>query len=190
MGELATLTSWCSQGKLQDIEDFFTNGLPEILKDGQVQLHTLDSGTQQTIPYNLLLTRLLNNASDAGQVDVFEYLWDGFMKQQNVQIPWDTLKSAARQGSLGLAEAIRQREPGFFARREPKGPRGSQLGNTQIKVALLRGNLHCIDYLLGLGADINENFPKQSPVRAMVRADIDDGMSPALDHSTIFFELT
>jgi hypothetical protein len=123
---------------------------------------------------------LLNTASEAGQVHVFEYLWDGFAEQQNIQIPWESLKAAALQGSLELAEAFRQREPGFFARGEPKGPRGSQLGNTQIKVALLRGNLQYIDYLLGLGADLNENFPEQSPIRATVRAEIDDGTSASI----------
>ncbi|CEJ55929.1 hypothetical protein PMG11_02158 [Penicillium brasilianum] len=177
MVELVTLTTWCSQGNLQDIEEFFTKELPEVLKDGQIQLHTADSGTRQTISFNHFLTRLLNTASEAGRVEVFEYLWDGFMKQQNVQVPWETVKSAARQGSLRLAEAIRQREPGFSAREEPKGPRGSRLGNTQVKVALLHGNLHYIDYLLGLGADINENFPEQSPIRATVRADIDDDIA-------------
>jgi hypothetical protein len=190
MVELVNLTTWCSQGNLQDIEGFFTKELPEALKDGQIQLHTADSGIRQTISYNLFLTRLLNTASEAGHIEVFEYLWDGFMKKQNVQVPWETVKSAARQGSLRLAEAIRQRDPGFFARGEPKGPRGSRLGNTQIKVALLRGNLHYIDYLLGLGADINENFPEQSPIRATVRADIDDGMSPAFDNSILLFKLT
>lgn len=136
--------------------------------------------TRQTIPFRLLLTRLLNTASEAGQVHVFKYLWDGFAKQQEIQIPWESLKAAALQGSLELLEAFRQREPGFFARGEPKGPRGSQLGNTQIKIALLRGNLQYIDYLLGLGADINENFPEQSPIRATVRAEIGDGKSPGI----------
>lgn len=180
MADLANLTSWCSQGNLDDITHFFNKGPPEILKDGQVQLQTPGSGTLQTIPYKLLLTRLLNTASEAGQVEVFEYLWDGFLKPQGIQIPWDSLKAAARQGSLQLAEAIRQREPNFFARGEPKGPRGSQLGNTQIKVALRCGNLHYVDYLLSLGADINENFPEQSPIRATVRAEIEDGMLPSI----------
>lgn len=100
------------------------------------------------------------------------------MKQQDIPVPWDSLKAAARQGSLQLTEAIRQREPEFYARAEPKGPRGSQLGNTEIKVALRSGNLHYIDYLLGLGADLNEIFPEQSSIRTTVRADIDDGILP------------
>ncbi len=111
---------------------------------------------------------------------MFGYLRDGFAKQQDIQTPWESLKTAALRGSLELAEAGRQREPGFFTKGEPKGPRGSQLGNTPIRVALLRGNVQYIDYPLGLTADVNENFPEQSSIRATVRADIDDGTSASI----------
>lgn len=178
MAELSRLISWCQEGNLKELEDFFDNKLARLLNCGTVELDVSGSSAPQVIPYGTLLDRLLNAASACGQVLAFEYIWDSFMRGRRSQIPWESIRGAARRGSVQLAESFHYREPLFWTRKPPQDPRTGIHHGSQIKTALLQGNLPYIDYLLGLGANINDDFPEQSPIRATIRSEADDGEFP------------
>ncbi|KAI9041349.1 ankyrin repeat domain-containing protein [Aspergillus affinis] len=135
---------------------------------------TAQQGPCTVVPCHEKLTQLAIAAAEADQVEVFAYLWDTYLAGDDAEIPWAALKAAARHGSIPLAEAFYCRDPTCFTRAVLKASHGRVLGGSQVKVALLHGHLNYIDFLLAHGADINAEFPDQSPVRAAVRSDGDE----------------
>ncbi|KAH8426518.1 ankyrin repeat domain-containing protein [Aspergillus melleus] len=174
------LTTWCSEGNLDGIRDFLENDFPLLPPEGRTAYCAHTSQPQQgsctDAPCNEKLTQLAIAAAEADQVEIFAYLWDTYLASDGAgaEIPWAALKAAARHGSIPLAEAFYCRDPTCFTKAVLKAPNGRVLGGSQIKVALLHGHLNYIEFLLAHGADINAEFPDQSPVRAAVRCDDDD----------------
>ncbi|PLB52481.1 ankyrin [Aspergillus steynii IBT 23096] len=168
------LTAWCSEGNLSGVRDFLEQDFALLPPEGRIEYCGHASKPCDHVPCREKITQMAVAAAEGDQDEVFAYLWDMYLAAEGAEIPWPALKAAARHGSVPLAEAFYCRDPTCFTKSVLKAPHGRVLGGSQIKVALLKDHLHYIDFLLAHGADINAEFPEQSPVRAAVRCDVDD----------------
>lgn len=169
------LTSWCAEGNLTGVREFLEKDFALLPPEGRAAYCAHTPTPCNDVPCREKTTEMAIAAAEGDQVEVFAYLWDMYLAAEGAEIPWAALKAAARHGSITLAEAFYCRDPKCFTRSVLKAENGRVLGGSQIKVALLKDHLHYVDFLLAHGADINADFPEQSPVRAAVRCDGDEG---------------
>lgn len=186
----AELISLCANGNLTKLQTFLEKTLPSLPTDEQVKYcnHPVDPCDE--VPCSIKVTNLANAAAEAGQIDVFTYLWEKYLGPRGSRIPWAALRAAARFGSIPIAEAFYARDPNCFNTVESESPRGGPVRNTQIDVAIRQDNYDYVDYLLAHGADMNYQFPERSPVRAAVRSAVDNRKQPCFTVAFFFFNMS
>jgi hypothetical protein len=175
------LHSLCSSGSLKELQSFFNHAIHELTTDEQAKYCTHASGPCNETPCTSTIINSANIAANAGQVAIFTYLWDSFLALRGVRrIPWLSLHAAARQGLIALAEAFYERDTECFKSSTDEeaaaaSVHGRPTGGTQINTGMRNDKLDYVSYILDRGADVNYGFPGNSPVRASIRTEADDG---------------
>lgn len=190
------LNSLCSTGQLQELQTFFNHIIHSLSSDEQAKYCTHAKGNDHCndVPCTFTLTNVANIAAGAGQTAIFTYLWDCFLAPRGIKrIPWLALHAAARHGSIPLAEAFYARDSEYFKSFVDEDAaaatvHGRTSGGTQLNTAIRNDRLDYAGYILDRGADVNYGFPGNSPVRASVKTEADDGKCTRSPASLSFFE--
>ena len=118
----------------------------------------------------------METAAKADQPVLLTYILDQFTSLgQGSHIPWPCLRMAAIIGSIPTGKVFYNKDPKCFETTEPAAPHGTKGAGSQIRIAIRHDRFAYADYILAHGADINAGFPEHSPVRAAVRAAVEDG---------------
>lgn len=169
------LHSFCSNGNLQELRTFLEKTVHSLSQEEQISLCSYAGKPCQDVPCTHKVTCLAETAAKANQTATFAYLWDSLLGPRGCRISWTSLRAAALLGSIPLAQTFHARDSECFNIVEPPSPHGSRGGVTQIEIAMRHDNFDYVDFIRTHGADLNNNFPNRSPIRAAVLSAVDDG---------------
>ncbi|KAK3696656.1 hypothetical protein LTR37_017837 [Vermiconidia calcicola] len=131
-----------------------------------------------TLPCPRTAELLANHAAEHGQLETWCYLFDNYLQSPSQSIPWDSLRHTARRGDVTFADAFQLRQPGWADSVEPQSVLNRPRSMTVVKLAVMRGHLDFLGYLVEKGyCDINAGGRELSPVRMVVGMDIEDDES-------------
>lgn len=181
------LHSLCSNGNLEELRTFLEKTVHSLSQDEQITLCSHAGKPCQNVPCTNKVTSLAETAAKANQPAIFAYLWDSILGPRDCRISWTSLRAAARLGSIFLAQTFHARDLECFNIVEPPSPHGSRGGGTQIEVGMRHDNFDYVNFIQVHGADMNNNFPNRSPIRAAVLSAIGDGEHNAKDWPRFIF---
>ena len=168
--------AYISSANLTALRTFLTQTLPSLHKKEQATYCHHIAPPCSSIPCPKQIINLLNTASQHNQPTIFAYLWDDFLLKTNpdARIPWESLRAAAVQGSIPLAEAFHARDQDCFNIVQPPAPHGRAGGSSQIKIAVRNDNFAYADFMLAKGADIDAAGGIVGLVTEALRSTADD----------------
>ncbi|KAI9680899.1 MAG: hypothetical protein M1817_004339 [Caeruleum heppii] len=166
--ELHTLSS---TGELDQIRRFFEVDIYSLPQEQRSE-YCRHSSTCDEVPCTSEVENLADAATQHAQEKVFAYLYDAFLGPRGVKISWRSLYAAMRLGSIPLADVFLAREPKCFTVPPPRAVHGRH--GTLLNAAMRQEHLDLVDHLVAHGLDINLLYPSQSPLRMVIRLDIDD----------------
>ncbi|KAL8725592.1 MAG: hypothetical protein Q9166_007257 [cf. Caloplaca sp. 2 TL-2023] len=178
------ITTWralhdaCKYGDTPSVRTFLEMTLPTLGLSSRRTFCSHPSSPCSSLPCPLALNQLLLAASEGNHPPLFAYLWDThFAPHGMVSIPWECLRVAAYQGSIGLAETFFERDRECFNATEPPPTIGpvARDGHQQFNIAIRNDRFEYVDFMLAHGGSINAGFDNGNDLlRMVVRCAVED----------------
>lgn len=171
------LVAICKDGDGDRLRAFLEKTLPALPEERQKDYCSDQDGFCEKQPCHATILVLSHAASQAGQADIFTFLWDNYLKPSGeTNIPWDYLREAAFRGDVHLARAFWERDHQCFRTTAPAAVHGPPKGGQshQTDIAIRNDRFGYIDFMLDHGADLNADFPKHDILKMIVNCAVDD----------------
>lgn len=160
------------------LSQFLTQTLPQLPAELQEPYNTL-VGVQSSFSK---ADALLKAAARLNEPRLFKIVWDTLYlphipdkictASATLQIPYECLKTASRNGDISLGRTFVSCEPPALSREPPIAfQMDKSLGRgsgSQIMLALMHGRLEYIDFIRSHGIDLNHEWPRVKLLRTVV----------------------
>lgn len=119
---------------------------------------------------------LADHAAQSKQLAVWCFLFDTYIKPHAGDISWQTVCHVVRRGDIEFAAEFETRQPGWSNSIEPVDVYGREPSLSVVKLAMMRGHLAFVKYLVeNCDCDVNAGPSGSDLIGAVAKLDIDDG---------------